>query len=76
MRRVSNHLTPCFITESYHNPASLPPSAQRDAECDVIFKYNSSQANFTTSVLPPSEPPSFERTRRVYCDSQIEDPVE
>jgi hypothetical protein len=58
-----------------HGPVSPPAAAQRDVECDDIFRYDPSQADFTTPVFPPSGPPSFERTTRVYFDSPIEDPL-
>jgi hypothetical protein len=58
-----------------HGPVSPPAAAQCDVECDDIFRYDPSQADFTTPVHPPSEPPSFERTTRVYFDSPVEDPL-
>jgi hypothetical protein len=58
-----------------HDPVSPPAAAQRDVECDDIFRYDPYQADFITPVLPPFEPPGFERTTRVYFDSPIEDPI-
>lgn len=57
-----------------HDPAS--PASQQDSECDGIFRYDPSQADFTP-VLPPPPPRPFvfEKPAQIYFDSPIEDPI-
>lgn len=62
-------------SSSNHNTNDpVSPATQRNVECDEIFRYDPSRADFT-DVLPPSEPFVFERSTRVYFDSPIEDPI-
>lgn len=62
-------LSASSLNHNLHDTVS--PAAQRDDECDGVFRYDPSQADLTT----PSKPFVFERLTGVYFDSPIEDPI-
>lgn len=62
-------------SHNLRDPVSPSAAARRDIGCDDIFRYDPSQADFTTPVLSPSEPFVFESPAPVYFHSPIEDPI-